>query len=87
MTIQNPDLTIPFARTEGGDVLMTQEHFELLLDLVAFANGPVILGTGTPESNLVGTPGQLYSDTSAGAGTGLYVKETGTGDTGWVLRS
>ena len=43
-------------------------------------------GAGTPEGNLVATPGSLYTRTDGGAGTTLYVKETGSGNTGWVAK-
>lgn len=41
-------------------------------------------GTGSPESNVTGNVGDLYSRTDGGAGTSLYVKESGTGTTGWA---
>jgi hypothetical protein len=42
-------------------------------------------GSGSPNSVVVGNPGDLYTNTSGGAGTTLYVKESGTGtNTGWV---
>jgi len=37
---------------------------------------------GSPEGILVGNPGDLYSDKTAGA---LYVKQTGVTSTGWML--
>ena len=41
-------------------------------------------GTGSPESSVTAPVGSLYSRTDGGAGTTLYVKESGTGNTGWV---
>jgi hypothetical protein len=41
-------------------------------------------GTGSPENVLTASPGSLYLNFSGGAGTTLYVKESGTGNTGWV---
>lgn len=41
-------------------------------------------GAGDPEGELVAVVGSLYSRTDGGTGTTLYIKETGTGDTGWV---
>jgi hypothetical protein len=42
-------------------------------------------GNGSPEGVVVGSPGDLYSDTSGGAGTTLYVKESGVAtNTGWI---
>lgn len=41
-------------------------------------------GSVTPEGNETAPVGALYSQTAGGAGTTLYVKESGTGNTGWV---
>jgi len=41
-------------------------------------------GTGTPEANVVGGIGSTFQRDDGGAGTSLYVKETGTAKTGWV---
>lgn len=41
-------------------------------------------GSGTPEGVITAPIGSLYSNTSGGAGTSFYVKQTGTGNTGWV---
>ena len=44
-------------------------------------------GFGSPNSVLVGNPGDLYLNKSGGAGTSVYVKETGAGtNTGWVAK-
>jgi hypothetical protein len=56
------------------------------------ATGPVAVpagviwtsGTGSPETVVTATVGSLYSRTNGGAGTSLYVKETGAGNTGWI---
>lgn len=41
-------------------------------------------GTGSPEGSVTASSGALYTNISGGSGTTLYVKETGTGNTGWV---
>lgn len=41
-------------------------------------------GTGTPEGVVTAPVGSLYLRTDGGAGTTLYVKESGAGNTGWV---
>lgn len=46
----------------------------------------VLHGTGTPESNVTAPVGSLYLRSDGGAGTTLYVKETGTGNTGWAAK-
>lgn len=41
-------------------------------------------GSGTPEAAVTAPIGSLYLRTDGGAGTSLYVKESGTGNTGWI---
>lgn len=43
-------------------------------------------GTGSPEGVVEATPGTTYVDTNGGVGTTFYVKETGTGNTGWAAK-
>ena len=41
-------------------------------------------GTGSPEGVLTASPGALYLNLSGGTSTTLYVKTSGTGNTGWT---
>ena len=52
------------------------------------ATGTVVLraGANSPEGAITAPVGSLYSRTNGGAGTTLYVKESGTGNTGWVAK-
>jgi hypothetical protein len=43
-------------------------------------------GSGSPESSVTAAIGSMYTRTDGGAGTTLYVKESGTGNTGWVAK-
>jgi hypothetical protein len=43
-------------------------------------------GEGTPEGALEAPIGSLYTRTDGGASTTLYVKESGTGNTGWIAK-
>ncbi|MBK9241108.1 MAG: hypothetical protein IPL75_12765 [Acidobacteria bacterium] len=43
-------------------------------------------GAGSPEGVLAAPVGSMYSRTDGGPGTTLYVKEQGTGNTGWVAK-
>jgi len=43
-------------------------------------------GTGTPEGAVTAPIGSLFTRTDGGAGTTLYVKESGSGNTGWVAK-
>lgn len=56
--------------------------------VVAGNNGDrkMLRGAGTPESNIAAPIGSTYMRTDGGAGTSFYVKESGTGTTGWVAK-
>lgn len=51
---------------------------------VNYGNVVWYAGLGTPEGSVTAPVGSLYSRTDGGAGTSLYVKESGSGNTGWV---
>ena len=44
----------------------------------------LFVGSGTPEGVVTANTGSLYCNTAGGAGTTLYVKQSGSGNTGWV---
>ena len=46
----------------------------------------ILRGAGSPEGVSSASPGSLYLRSDGGAGTCLYVKESGTGNTGWVAK-
>jgi hypothetical protein len=48
--------------------------------------GDIIRGAGSPEGVVTASVSTLYVRTDGGAGTTLYVKETGSGNTGWVAK-
>lgn len=59
---------------------------ELKKDYV-FENGVrVITGRGTPESVVAAPIGSLFLRVDGSTGTSLYVKESGTSNTGWVAK-
>lgn len=43
-------------------------------------------GTGSPEGVVTAPPGALYVNDAGGAGATLWVKEAGTGSTGWAAK-
>jgi len=52
---------------------------------VKLNEGPEIhTGSGTPESVVTAPIGSTYHRTDGGAGTSFYVKESGSGNTGWI---
>ncbi len=44
------------------------------------------VGVGTPEGKVTAPVGSLYRRADGGAGSTLYIKESGTGTTGWVAK-
>jgi len=57
-----------------------------LFDLIPVDGEKVkfVSGYGTPESNIQAEIGSVYLRLDGGAGTTMYLKESGTGDTGWA---
>lgn len=43
-------------------------------------------GTGSPENVVTASVGSMYTNVAGGAGTTLYVKESGSGSTGWIAK-
>lgn len=48
--------------------------------------GPFYRGSGSPEGVITAPVGAIYQRTDGGASTTFYVKESGTGNTGWVAK-
>lgn len=46
----------------------------------------IMSGTGTPEGTITATVGSLFMRTDGGASSTMYVKESGSGNTGWVAK-
>jgi hypothetical protein len=75
----------------GNQVLMntasvdtTKATFTLFVILTTSGIRVEHAGTGTPEAAVVSGIGGLWRRTDGGANTTLYVKESGTSNTGWV---
>lgn len=72
----------------GSDGRPTFEFYNWMQLITDAVNAlPPLTGTGSPETVVVSAPGRWYVDTAAAVGAGIYYKETGDGNTGWVLRS
>lgn len=52
----------------------------------ATTNPYLTTGTGTPEGAVTAPIGSLYTRIDGGASTTLYIKESGTGNTGWIAK-
>lgn len=79
----DPNLaTLPFFTADGTEFRAATGQIRM-----GSVSGPVIkVGTGSPEGTFAAPVGSWYIRTDGGPGTTLYVKETGTGNTGWVAK-
>lgn len=85
-TVVNLNKTDSITKKDG----MQHDRFAAWASLVTENINKLIplSGTGSPEGVVVGFISQIYFDTDASAGTGLYHKEADDGlNTGWVARS
>jgi hypothetical protein len=58
-----------------------------ILDNGIFNGGAAwYVGSGSPEGNVTAPIASLYTNTAGGASTTLYVKTSGTGNTGWTAK-
>lgn len=53
-------------------------------DLTIFGGTKILTGASAPEGAVAAPPGSHYMRNTGGAGTSFYVKESGSGNTGWV---
>lgn len=53
---------------------------------VEFADVSIVVGTGDPEGVVTANVGSLFLRTDGASLTSLYVKEVGTGPTGWTAK-
>lgn len=75
-----PDRTVVIV----GD-MFTPEVSEFLEHLQNRGNYD-LFGTGSPESVVTAPVGSTFRRLDGGSGTTFYVKESGTGNTGWVAK-
>jgi hypothetical protein len=59
-------------------------RFSLLRIGATTQNTRVRAGAGTPEAAVTGAVGDVFLRTDGSTGTAMYVKETGSGNTGWA---
>ncbi len=65
---------------------LTQAEGDALYQPLAAVLSMIRTGTGSPEGVVTATVGNLFLRSDGGASTTLYVKESGTGNTGWVAK-
>ena len=60
----------------------TQQISRAVSDLL---DQTTLSGVGSPEGVVTANPKRQYMDTTGATGSILYIKQTGTNNTGWVL--
>jgi hypothetical protein len=70
----------------GGVLYITGNEIKWRNAATGIVYDMVLTGSGSPEGVVTAVVGKLYTRTDGGAGTTLYVKESGTGNTGWVAK-
>lgn len=74
-------------RTTGlNDYASTFSAVQTFSSGIKVGTASYLNGTGSPEGVVTAPVGSLYTRTDGGAGSTLYVKESGTGNTGWVAK-
>lgn len=78
-----------FTRVEQPPSTITGDLYAYLLRVAQFINGIPVLSytsySGGPNSNQTGAPGDLTINIVSSTQTArLYIKEQGSGNTGWV---
>lgn len=94
VTAGDAAVTAAFVAADAAHVAASDPHTQYRQESASVPWGelsgvPAVLaniytGTGTPEGAVTAGVGSLYLRQDGGALTTLYVKETGTGNTGWV---
>lgn len=77
------DNSATIAQQAAADAVTAQVAAEAARDDILAL---VKTGTGTPEGAVTASVGTLFLRTDGGTSTTLYVKESGTGNTGWVAK-
>jgi len=64
----------------------TAEGQNVVFGSIGQADAEIYTGLGSPEGVITAKVGSLYIRRDGGVGTTFYVKESGTGNTGWVAK-
>jgi len=78
----------------GGDIGVTGSvtcddlgaggKLDVVENLIFNSAASIEHGTGSPEGVVTAEPGSIYLNESGGSGVSIYMKESGTGNTGWA---
>lgn len=78
----NAEIMVNGFATFKGDITINKGSSPAL---ILGSSGPkVVSGSGTPEAAVTAPIGSIFLRSNGSAATTLYIKESGTGNTGWV---
>jgi hypothetical protein len=90
LTIESKYYAMNVANMNAGSSLIIDDYEERTVTTRYLGAGKIAVittrGNGSPESVQVAAVGSEYKRLDGGALTTLYVKESGTGNTGWVAK-
>ena len=79
-------LTPDLLKTQQGVEVLNSMIRTLFMNMVKSDKMKIYFGYGAPENNVAAGIGSLYLRLDGGSSTTLYVKESGTADTGWIAK-
>lgn len=77
---------IDYTDLEPGDKVIKTDNFIVQGNRLTLGSIQIIAGDDDPEGSISAPPGSLFLNSSGGADATMYVKESGTGNTGWVAK-
>lgn len=87
LTRDDPNQLRVIAKSNGASKNFKANRFLAEKDIRFDVGGvQIIPGNGSPEGVVSAPPGSLYLRADGGAGSSHYVKESGTGSTGWAAK-
>jgi hypothetical protein len=76
-----------FKVSSNGSTYVEAIKLDKTTGALTIAGGAIIrAGTGTPEAVVTAPVGSIFLRTDGGASTTLYVKQSGSGNTGWTAK-
>lgn len=77
-------MTLPFLPTAGLDDENQRRRVRETINQLIKTTNKILLGDGSPEGVVTADVSSIYLRQDGGASTSIYIKESGTGNTGWV---
>jgi hypothetical protein len=78
---------LPLFQLKGSDTTSTVFEIDANGGMTVGPGVQILTGSGSPEGVVAAARGTLYLNSSGGSNTTLYVKEVGTGSTGWAAKN